>query len=113
MSEKPRPILAAEDQESDRIILDLAFERAKLTHPLVIVRDGQEAVDYLSGKGRYADRTAHPLPVLLVLDLKMPRMNGLDVLAWLAGQPQLKHLPAVMLSSSGDDADVNKARQLG
>src|SRR5687767_1760389 len=111
MSEKVRPILAAEDEESDRMILDLAFQRAKLQHPLVIVRDGQEAVDYLSGKGRYAGQSAHPMPALLVLDLKMPRMNGFDVLAWLAEQPEFKQMPAVVLSSSGDELDMTKARQ--
>ena len=113
MSEKLPPILAAEDEESDRLILELAFQRAKLPYPLVIVRDGQEAVDYLSGKGRYADRSAHPLPALLVLDLKMPRMNGFDVLAWLARQQDFKRIPVVVLSSSADELDVNKARQLG
>ena len=113
MSEKLRPILAAEDEASDRIILELAFQRAQLPHPLVIVRNGQEAVDYLSGKGQYADRSVHPLPALLVLDLKMPRMNGFDVLAWLAKQPDLNHIPAVVLSSSGDELDVKKTRQLG
>src|SRR5690349_6307541 len=113
MSEKLRPILAAEDEESDRMILELGFQRAKLSHPLVIVRDGQEAVDYLSGKGRYADRSAHPLPALLILDLKMPRMNGFDVLRWLAEQAEFKQIPVVVLSSSGDELDVKKARQLG
>jgi CheY-like chemotaxis protein len=113
MTEKLRPILAAEDEESDRIILELAFQRAQLPHPLVIVRDGQEAVDYLSGEGRYADRSAHPLPALLVLDLKMPRMDGFDVLAWLTEQPEFKQIPAVVLSSSADELDMNKARQLG
>src|SRR6476661_6902504 len=107
MSEKLRPILAAEDEESDRIILELGFQRAKLPHPLVIVRDGQEAVDYLGGKGPYADRSAHPLPALLVLDLKMPRMNGFDVLTWLGERPQFKEIPAVMLSSSGNELDMN------
>jgi CheY-like chemotaxis protein len=113
MSEKNRPILAAEDEESDRIILELAFERAKLPRPLVIVRDGQEAVDYLSGKGRFVDRFAHPLPALVVLDLKMPRMSGFDVLAWLAKQPEFSEIPAVVLSSSADESDIGKARQLG
>jgi CheY-like chemotaxis protein len=113
MNEKLPPILAAEDEEADRIILEPAFQRAQLLHPLVIVRDGQEAVDYLSGKGRYADRAAHPLPVLLLLDLKMPRMNGFDVLTWLATQAAFKEIPAVVLSSSADESDVNKARQLG
>lgn len=113
MSEDLRPILAAEDEESDRMLLELAFRRAKIPHRLVIVRDGQDAVDYLSGKGLYADRSAHPLPVLLVLDLKMPRMSGLDVLAWMARRLDFKQIPVVMLSSSGDEFDVAKARQLG
>ena len=113
MSEKLRPILAAEDEESDRMILELAFRRGKLPYPLVIVQDGQEAVNYLSGNEKYADRSVHPLPSLIVLDLKMPRMNGFDVLAWLAMQPELKELPAVVLSSSSDESDIRKALQLG
>jgi CheY-like chemotaxis protein len=113
MSEKLSPILAAEDEESDRIILDLASIKARLRHPLFIVRDGQEAVDYLRGHGRYADRVFYPLPALVVLDLKMPRMNGFDVLAWIATRSDFKGLPAVVLSSSSDESDIKKARQLG
>ena len=113
MSEKLLPILAAEDEESDRLILELALERAHLPHPLVFVPDGQEVVDYLSGKGQYADRSAHPLPALLVLDLKMPGMNGFDVLAWLAEQTEFKQIPVVVLSSSSDESDMSKARELG
>ena len=113
MTEKLRPILAAEDEASDRMILELAFQKAKLSQPLVLVCDGQEAVDYLTGKARYANRSAHPLPVLIVLDLKMPRMNGFDVLAWLSTQPEFKSIPVVVLSSSSDDSDIKKARQLG
>lgn len=89
------------------------FRKARLSHPLVIVRDGQEAVDYLSGNGPYADRFAHPLPALVVLDLKMPRMSGFDVLAWLATKPEFRSLPAVVLSSSADESDIKRARQLG
>jgi len=113
MNQTVRPILAAEDEESDRLILELVFQQTSLPQPLVIVRDGQEAVDYLSGTGRFVDRSTYPLPALLILDLKMPRMNGFDVLAWLAAQPQLKALPAVVLSSSSDDSDIRKARELG
>ena len=113
MSRAPHPILAAEDEESDRLILELVYQRVNLPPPLVIVRDGQEAVDYLSGTSRFADRSIYPLPGLLVLDLKMPRMNGFDVLSWLATQPQFKALAAVVLSSSSDDSDIKKARQLG
>src|SRR5829696_3715046 len=108
-----RPILAAEDEETDRLILSLAFEQAKLSHPLVTVRDGKECVDYLSGAAAFADRVTHPLPALLLLDLKMPRMDGFEVLAWLATQPHFKNLPICVLSSSSDDSDVQKARQLG
>lgn len=113
MNERLRPILAAEDEESDRMILELAFQRAKLPRALVLVRDGQEAIDYLSRNGSYADRSAHPLPALLILDLKMPRMSGFDVLAWLSTQRELKEIPAVVLSSSADESDMSKARRLG
>jgi CheY-like chemotaxis protein len=108
-----RPVLSAEDEESDAIILRLAFVKAKLPHPLVIVSDGQGAINYLSGNGHYADRSIHPLPALILLDLKMPRMNGFDVLIWLAARPEFKDLPSVMLSSSSDESDIKKARQLG
>jgi len=106
-------VLAAEDEETDAMILRMAFERAALTSPLVVVRDGQEAIDYLLGQGPYADRAAHPLPALLLLDLKMPRMNGFDVLGWLASRPKLNYLPAVVLSSSSDSDDIRRAKAAG
>ena len=108
-----RPILAAEDEETDRLILNLAFERANLPHGVVTVRDGAECVDYLTGVAPYADRTVHPFPALVILDLKMPRMDGFEVLAWLAMRPDFKDLPVVVLSSSSDDSDIQKARLLG
>jgi CheY-like chemotaxis protein len=108
-----RPVLAAEDEETDRFILNMAFERANLPCPLVMVRDGSECVEYLSGVGPFADRSLHPLPALLLLDLKMPRMHGFEVLEWLATRPQFKDLPVVVLSSSSADSDIRKARQLG
>ncbi len=108
-----RPILAAEDEETDRFILNLAFEKAQLPHPLVTVRSGRECVDYLSGVGSFVDRLLHPLPALLLLDLKMPDMHGFEVLQWLATGPEFKNLPVVVLSSSSDDSDIQKARQLG
>jgi len=107
------PVLLAEDEETDALILRMAFEKAGIARTLVVVSDGQEAVDYLCGNGPYKDRSAHPLPALLVLDLKMPRMNGFDVLAWLASRPEFKDLPAVVLSSSADSHDLARARQLG
>jgi CheY-like chemotaxis protein len=113
MNPTPPPILAADDEEADRFILKLAFEKAKLPHPAITVRDGKEVVDYLSGQAPFTDRALHPLPALLLLDLKMPRMDGFEVLAWLATQPDFKDLPVVVLSSSSDDSDIQKAQQLG
>ena len=106
-------VLAAEDEESDAYILQLAFEEARVLNPLVILRDGEEVVSYLSGAGQYADRLAHPLPGLITLDLKMPRMSGFDVLTWLRDQPQFGHIPVVVISSSSEDADMQAARRLG
>ena len=113
MSAIIRPILAAEDEETDRFILNLAFDRAKVPNPLVTVNDGGECVDYLSGVGPFADRATYPLPALLLLDLKMPRVHGFEVLEWLGSRPEFKELPAIVLSSSSDETDIQKARRLG
>lgn len=103
----------AEDDENDVFLFRRAFDRSGLTNPLIAVKDGQEAVDYLTGKGSYADRASHPLPGLLLLDLNMPKMSGFDVLAWLSLQPDLNELAVVVLSSSAQELDIQKARQLG
>jgi CheY-like chemotaxis protein len=113
MSKAIPPILAADDEETDRFILKLAVKTANLPHPLVTVCDGKECVDYLSGIAPYADRALYPLPALLLLDLKMPNFDGFEVLAWLAARPEFKDLPVVVLSSSSPDSDIKKARQLG
>lgn len=106
-------VLAADDEATDRLILKLAFERAEITAPLVIVEDGQEVIDYLTGKPPYADREKFPLPGLLLLDLKMPRLTGFDVLEWLALNREFRSLPAVVFSSSSHESDIQKARLLG
>jgi CheY-like chemotaxis protein len=80
---------------------------------LIVARDGQEAVRYLSGDEPYSDHARYPLPRLVLLDLKMPHMDGFDVLAWLAERPKFKDVPAIVLTSSGHDTDVERARQLG
>jgi CheY-like chemotaxis protein len=108
-----RPILAAEDEETDALILRRVFKKAGLPNELIIAADGQETVEYLTGVGHYADRSRHPLPCLLLLDLKMPRMNGFDVLAWLSQNPEFNDLPVVVLSSSSHESDIKKAREMG
>jgi CheY-like chemotaxis protein len=110
---QPAPILVAEDEETDVMLLRWAFEKAGVPHSLILARDGQEAVDYFAGEGDYADRVRHPLPCLLLLDLKMPRMSGFDVLAWLGERPQFDDVPRIVLSSSTYESDIRRARQLG
>jgi CheY-like chemotaxis protein len=108
-----RPVLAAEDDEGDGMLLRLAFKRAGISHPLIVVRDGQEAIDYLNGQPPYDDRVAYPLPALFLLDLKMPRLNGFDVLTWWATRPEFSNLPVVVLSSSSHETDIDNARKMG
>ncbi len=109
----PAPILIADDEESDRVLLGLAVEEAGVSTPLVAVADGKEVIAYLNGDAPYLDRRQHPLPKLLLLDLKMPRKTGFDVLAWLAGRPDLKPLPVVVFTSSGEECDREKALEMG
>jgi len=106
-------ILLAEDTLLDVFFLRRALMKAALANPIVVVRDGQEAIDYLEGQGPYADRKNYPLPSLLVLDLEMPRVDGFGVLAWLQNQTAFKRLPKVVLSGSVREENALKARELG
>ncbi len=107
------PILLAEDDEDDIFIMRRALRGAGITNPLQIVRNGREAIQYLTGEGIYADRKQYPWPCLLMLDLRMPLMDGFEVLAWLQRRRRPKDLLAVILSSSKDEADMLRASQLG
>lgn len=110
---KVHSILMAEDDENDVFFVERAFKQAQIANPLHRVKDGEDAVAYLRGDGEYADRDKFPVPYLLLLDLKMPRKNGFEVIAWLRQQPGLKRLPVVVLTSSKEDPDVNRAYELG
>jgi len=108
-----RCVLLAEDDPNDVFFLQHAFKETGIQNPLVAVGDGQEAIDYLSGVGKYSDRKQFPFPGLLILDLKMPRKTGLDVLQWLRQEDELRCVPTIMLSSSAHPTDVEKAYRLG
>src|SRR3989442_15596838 len=106
-------ILLAEDNENHVLLIRRAFEQAGLINPLYVVSNGEEAIAYLSGEGKYANREEYPLPCLLLLDLKMPKKDGFDVLEWLRDQPSLSMLRTVVLTTSEELRDVNRAYKLG
>jgi CheY-like chemotaxis protein len=110
---QPQLILIAEDQEDEILLIRRAFEKAKIVNPLHFVRDGQDVITYLKGEGRYSDRAEFPLPSLLLLDIKMPRLDGFEVLKWVRKQPGLAELRIIVLTASQDVRDVNKAYLLG
>jgi CheY-like chemotaxis protein len=106
-------ILLAEDEEDYVLLIQRAFEQAKIPNPLHVVWNGQEAISYLKGDGKYANREEYPLPDLFLLDLKMPRVNGFEVLKWVREQPGLSPLRVLVLTSSDQIRDVNEAYKLG
>jgi CheY-like chemotaxis protein len=113
MSGELSTILLVEDERNDVFLLQYAFETAGLSNPLQVVEDGQQAIDYLAGTGKYADRAQYPMPCMVLLDLKLPVKSGHDVLRWIQQQPALQTLVVVVLSSSRDRSDVDQAYQLG
>jgi len=106
-------ILLAEDDPNDVLPIQRAFQKAGLGSVLKIVPDGAEAIDYLSGRGAYADRDKFPLPFLLLLDLKMPGTDGFEVLQWVRSDEEVKRLLVVVLTSSELQEDVDRAYELG
>ena len=108
-----RPILYAEDETDDIFFMRRAFQQTGIAHPLEAVPDGDEAIAYLAGTGKYADRIAYPLPALVLLDLNMPRTSGFEVLKWIRNRPPVSGLPVLVISSSNHDADIQRASLLG
>ena len=105
-------ILVVEDNPDDADLIKHAFRKAKLPHALHLASDGDAAIDYLAGQAPYDDRQRHPLPAVILLDLKLPRRSGFEVLRWIRDNPQTKHLPVVVLTSSGQDQDIRRAYDL-
>ena len=111
MSDKEH-ILLVEDDPNDVLLIQRAFQKAGLGEVLRFVRDGEQAIDY-NGEGQYADRERFPFPFLLLLDLKMPGVDGFEVLDWIRSQKSLRRLLVVVLTSSNLQADVDRAYELG
>ena len=107
-----RTILLAEDSPADAEMAIDALREANLANPIVHVEDGVEALDYLLRRGKYTDRK-DPDPAVLLLDIKMPRMDGLEVLKHIRSDEKLKHLPVVILSSSREESDLARSWDLG
>ena len=108
-----RVILYAEDDENDAFLFQHALSRADIGRRLVIVPNGRSAIEYLSGTGAYADRTQYPLPSLVLLDVKMPVLSGLDVLKWIRSSPAHAKLAVFMMTSSNEDSDIRRAYSEG
>jgi CheY-like chemotaxis protein len=106
-------VLVAEDSEDDAFILQRAFKDCGLLRPVHIVRDGMDAIRYLRGDPPFNDRTLHPFPDILILDLKMPGTSGFEVLQWLTDNPDFRVIPAIVWSASADRRDVKHAFCLG
>src|SRR5262245_13577509 len=106
-------ILLAEDREDDIILIQRAFKEGGIQYPLIVVRDGEEAISYLSGVGRYSNRELYPMPGLFLLDLTLTVTDGFEVLRWIRSRPELRDLPVVVLTASDRIRDVNQAYRLG
>ena len=106
-------VLIAEDEEDYVLLLKKAFAEAKVPNPLFVVSTGSEMMQYLKGEGKYSNRIEYPLPDLLLLDLKLPGFNGLEILGWLRSHPGLSALRVIVLTSSEQMKDINDAYRLG
>jgi CheY-like chemotaxis protein len=106
----PPPILYADDDENDAFLMQRAFRQAAIANPLINVADGQFAIEYLVGA---KSGTASPLPALVLLDLKMPRKSGFDVLGWMRAEVTTAQIPALIISSSNQESDIHRAYTMG
>jgi len=107
-----KTILQVEDDPNDVFFLQKAMKKMGVTNPIQVAPDGQEAIDYLRGSGKFADRSLFPFPCLVLLDLKLPYVMGLEVLRWIREQPGMV-LPVIMFSASAEDADIAASYRLG
>src|SRR5260370_4135363 len=106
-------VVVVEDNPNDVLLLKRAFSKGGPELPLRFVRNGQEALDYLNGVDRFADRNLYPLPTLLVLDLKLPGIDGFDIIKWVRNEARFRDMRIVVLSSSNEPSDISRAHDLG
>jgi len=108
-----RAVLMVEDLADDTLLLQRSWRIEGVTVPLHCVSDGSKAIAYLAGTGEYSDREKFPTPCLILLDLKLPKLMGLEVLAWIRSNPEWKRIPVIVLTSSALQKDVDEAYRLG
>lgn len=113
MNNAGKTILLVEDNENDVLFMKRAFKNAQIPNPLEIVTDGQQAIDYLAGLNQFSDRKRYPLPILMFLDLKLPTVGGLEVLGWLRDRPEHKTLVVLVLTTSKEPSEIERAFELG
>jgi CheY-like chemotaxis protein len=106
-------ILLVEDNEDDVFIMQQALKKLPLKYRVHLAEDGRQALDYLQGIGKYSDRAIYPYPVIIFLDLKLPKVHGFEVLTWISEQPIIKEIPVAMLTSSPEPSDRERAANLG
>lgn len=110
---RPATILIAEDDDQDFLLAEHAFGKAGIENPVVRVRDGDELMEFLLRKGRYQDPAELPWPLLLLLDLRMPKKDGWEALQEIKAQPRLRRIPVVVLTTSKEPEDVTRCYELG
>lgn len=113
MTDATKTILIVDDNDDDVFALRRALKKAALENPQQIVTNGREAIDYLSGANQFSDRQSFPIPGLVFLDLKMPLVDGFEVLTWIREQVALRELPVIILTGSDEEKDHQRAAALG
>jgi hypothetical protein len=108
---EPVPILLVEDNPADVELTLRAFKRRKLSNPIAVIRDGEEALDYVHRRGRFAEDA--PIPGVILLDLRLPKVDGLEVLREVKRHPVYRNIPVVVLTTSAEDRDIKKSYELG
>src|SRR6476620_1948906 len=108
-----KPVLLVEDNEDDVFFMQRAFKIAGIANPLMVTEDGQQALDYLAGRGKFSDRARFPLPCMVLLDLQLPLVQGVDVLKWIRSQFEFQTLLVIVFTSSRVDRDIEAAYRCG